>query len=221
VELDLTTAGAGGSLNGGLFIQVPDQSTGTGVIDPFVRIQANGTEQGFNTDFRPLEFDEQSSPTFTHSLLLSAVPVVNIGGTDYRQFLLDINQTANNPLLSLDQLKIFLEGSGNIGTLAGLTNLVYDLDAGGDNSIKLNYSLNPGSGAGDMYAYIPTSAFSGGTFVYLYSQFGTNFASNDGFEEWATLQGRTPTVPEPASVILLGSGLAGIGLWGMKRRKAA
>ena len=29
------------------------------------------------------------------------------------------------------------------------------------------------------------------------------------------------TVPEPASVILLGSGLAGIGLWGMKRRKNA
>lgn len=27
-------------------------------------------------------------------------------------------------------------------------------------------------------------------------------------------------VPEPASVILLGSGLAGIGLWGMKRRKS-
>jgi hypothetical protein len=35
------------------------------------------------------------------------------------------------------------------------------------------------------------------------------------------VNGGGSTVPEPASVILLGSGLAGIGLWGMKRRKNA
>jgi hypothetical protein len=86
--------------------------------------------QGFNTDARPLQFDENSSPTFTHSLLLSDLATVNVGGTNYYQFVLDINQTNVDPLLSLDQLKIYLEGSGDIATLAGLTNLVYSLDCG-------------------------------------------------------------------------------------------
>ena len=39
--LDLTTAGASGFINGAFFQQVPDQSTGTGVIDPFVRLSTN------------------------------------------------------------------------------------------------------------------------------------------------------------------------------------
>jgi len=37
----------------------------------------------------------------------------------------------------------------------------------------------------------------------------------------AATTGGGSTVPEPTSVLLLGSGVAGIGLWGMKRRKNA
>lgn len=83
--LDLTTAGSSGTINGALFQQVGPQPTGSGVIDPFVRISAaNQTSvQGFNTDARPLQFDENSSPTFTHSLLLSDLATVNVGGTTY------------------------------------------------------------------------------------------------------------------------------------------
>lgn len=60
--LDLTVAGNFGFLNGGFFQQVPDQSTGTGVIDPFVRIGAANQNivEGYNTDKRPLQFDKRA-----------------------------------------------------------------------------------------------------------------------------------------------------------------
>jgi len=93
------------------------------------------------------------------------------------------------------------------------------MDAGGDSYIKLNYGLNTGSGSGDMFAYIRTSLFTGGTYVYLYSQFGSNFANNDGYEEWGAVRG-TAAVPEPASLLLMGSGLMGLALWNVKRRKS-
>src|SRR4029077_18801416 len=65
-------------------------AAGSGNIDSFVRVQASGTEQGYNTSFRPLQFNETTSATFTHDLALSAVPVVLINGVTYREFLLDI-----------------------------------------------------------------------------------------------------------------------------------
>jgi HEAT repeat protein len=42
------------------------------------------------------------------------VPVLNVNGINYRVFLLDINQKASAPLLSLDQLQIFVGASGNL-----------------------------------------------------------------------------------------------------------
>ena len=194
--LDLTTAGAYGEVNTALFHQTNAQPTGTGVISSFVRLQGTGLERGYNTDARALQFNENSSPRFTRSLRLNDVPVVLVDGVAYRQFLLDINQTSSSPLLSLDELKIFLGGSGGLtgydlttGKLAGL-NAVYNLDSGDDHSVLLNYSLNHGSGSGDMTVLIPDRLFAsayGNPNVYLYSTFGQNAAANSGFEEWAVL----------------------------------
>ena len=69
-----------------------------------------GSEQGYNTDARPLQFDENKSPQFTRSLTLGEVPVVNVGGVEYREFLLDINQKSSASLLSLDEVRVFLGG---------------------------------------------------------------------------------------------------------------
>ena len=207
--VDLTTVGSSGTINGALFQQANAQPTGTGVIDSFLRIQGSGVERGYNTDARGLQFDENKSPQFTRSLRLNDVPVVVVDGVAYRQFLLDINQKASAPLLSLDELKIYLGDRGNLkgydftsGKLAGL-DAVYNLDAGSDHSVLMNYSLNHGSGSGDVFVLIPNSLFASSNanpYVYLYSTFGQTAAANSGFEEWAVL----PKAASPAPGSLSG-----------------
>src|SRR5437762_2108324 len=106
--LDLTTAGASGTLGGAVFQQIDSASTGTGSIDSFLRIGANtAVTQGFNSSARPVQFNEDNGANFNHDLRLARVPTVLIGGIAYRQFMLDINQSNSSPLLSLDELRIY------------------------------------------------------------------------------------------------------------------
>jgi hypothetical protein len=207
--LDLTTRGATGGLGGALFGQVDAQPTGTGHINSFLRIQGKGVEQGYNTDARPVQFDENTSPNFTRALRLSDVPLRYVDGVAYRVFLLDINQSSSSPLLSLDELRFYVGGAPNVSgydaaakTLGGMS-AVWDLDAGGDAWVKMDYRLNHGSGSGDVLVYVPAAAFIGSgpdAFVAVYSKFGENLGANAGFEEWAVL----PTGDAPALSSLSG-----------------
>lgn len=208
--LDLTARGSSGWIGEAFFTQFDARPTGTGYIQSFLRVQgasAKGvTQQGYNTDARPLQYDENKSPKFTRALHVSEVPTVNVGGSYYKEFLLDINQKASQPLLSLDQLRFYVGGAGNLRgydpatkSLAGLTP-VYDLDAGGDNWVKLDYRLNTGSGSGDMLVYVPVAAFAGGEYVYLYSKFGEHHAANSGFQEWARGTSESVNAPTFATV---------------------
>ena len=256
--IDLTTAGAtngpagSASFSGGNFIvqQISTQSTGTGVIDSFLRVQSNGSEQGYNTS-NGTPYDDKAG-NFTRALSLSEVPVVNIGGANYRQFLLDINQTGANPLVNLNQIEIFQNNgdpscpnppgtcgtsvTGTFPTLSfpsGPASPVFQMsgaNSGVQNTILMDFSLNSGSGSGDMFLYVLASDFSPAlSNVILFSQFGNPpgaNGTNDGFEEWSVLKpsgspcvGSCTRVPEPASLTLLGAALIGMGFLAHCRRK--
>jgi len=206
--VDLTTPGAEAPAGAAIVSQTKIQPTGTGYVDAFVRIQGaasgGGSEQGYNTGARPLQFDENSSPKFTRNLLASAVPEVTVNGQGYREFLLGINQNSATPLLSLDEFRLYLSDTPNLTgydpatqTLAGLAP-VFDMGASptGPVSVLLDARLTHGNGSGDMYMYVPDSAFAGadaGTYVYLYSKMGglAGASANGGFEQWSVLKAGT------------------------------
>ncbi len=222
--LDLSTAGSSGWVNGAYFEQIDYGSSGTGVINPFVRLGTNNPiERGYNTD-GDVEFDTKDDP-HTHSLLLSEVPLVYIGSTLYREFLLDVGEPGNAAAsyLSLDTIEIYLASAGNLTGYPSLGTKVFDLQSGGAAWVLLR-DLNSGNGQADAFVYLPDSLFSGGTFVYLYSEFGESenslYANSGSFEEWAVRVGVAPPRPGvPAPGALLLALLGGNGVLWLRRRK--
>jgi hypothetical protein len=209
-EYNLTTVGSSATINDALFTQGPlPSSAGTGVLSPFLQVKNVGKdpdiEKGYNTNAAP-QFDEQKN--WTKALLLSTVPIREYQAKLYRVLFLDINQVGNDPdeLLSLDQLKLFLVDSATVTdydegaeTFGGVSYpKIYDLDTGGDSWIKMNYSLEAGSGKSDLTALIPEDLFDSAgptcdygqagchTWLTVWNLFGTHYPNTDGFEEWST-----------------------------------
>lgn len=225
--LDLTSANASGYINNAFFTNTDVGSTGTGVIEPFLRVQANGTAEGYNSSLgNALVMPDVKTGTWTHDIQLSAIPQVTLADNNtYYEFLLDINQTNNDPLLSLDKIQLYtrstiMTDASSLALLSGSATLRYNLDAGGDNTIFLNYELNSGSGSGDLFAYIPITAFGGAAqtdYLYFYTSFGNTgdpYSENDGFEEWAVREPGTPPTRVPdggTTIALLGMALLGLG----------
>jgi hypothetical protein len=189
--VDLTGTNNTGRINRAEFDWTPEQPTGTGLIQPFVRVQANATEEGYNTS-GGTPFDEKSGP-WTHDLQVSDLKLVQIGRISYYEFLLDINEPGGGKsLVSLDRLEFYTSTIPSQVTtdVSSLGILRWSLDYREDSYILLDAARNHGSGSGDMYAYIPVTAFAGALpsdYVYMYVRFGDQVGatSEGGFEEWA------------------------------------
>ncbi|CAN5486998.1 hypothetical protein BH18VER1_BH18VER1_09700 [soil metagenome] len=225
--VDLTTANEGSITNQygtAVFQFTQPQPTGTGVIQPFLRVQGSPTEEGYNTSGTP-QFDTKAG-IFTHDIQFSDLQstTVMLDGTSYFKILLDVNEpNGNKSDISLDSLRFYTSATGSQSTtdIASLGTLRYDLDAGGDNSVLFDASRNSGSGSGDAYFYIPTDAFAGTNstdYVYMYVAFGMDSASEGGFEEFALVQNMTP-VPEMSALFPIVGLIVAVGSTHVLRRR--
>lgn len=187
-----------------------EEVIGSGLINPFLTLQRTPYEEGFSTDAKtpdlPLDVKRaEGNNQFTRTFTIGDLGWITLGGTDYFQFFLDVNEpaTGKQSLISLLTLKIYDAGpvaSIDLGKndITALSQLdtqgwtkVYDLGVG--NSVLLDYNvISGGSGKGfDMEVLVPKSLFSSDPLnrIVFASAFGNtdkkaSDTSDAGFEEW-------------------------------------
>jgi hypothetical protein len=182
-----------------------NQSSGTGIFDPFVRLQGSPTEKGYNTD-GAVAFDTKTGQ-WTHAIKVNAIPVVDcdgdgVGTATCWELFVDINENNTAKRVSLNEVEIWFTTDKNLvgfvdpaGFPAPATQ-EYDFSG----AILIN-DVNQGSGRGDLRYLVPTAGhtWDGSTYFVLYSKWGTTPAplirhrwlGSDGGSRWKVRRPRT------------------------------
>ena len=134
--VDLITGDSGTITNSygtAIFEFTQPQPTGTGYIKPFLRVQNDPNEQGYNTS-GGTPFDDKAGP-WTHDLTFADLmtTAVTIGGQNYFKLLVDINEPGGSKsTLSLDQLQFYTSkvGSQTTTSISSLGTLRYSFSPG-------------------------------------------------------------------------------------------
>lgn len=159
-----------------------------------MRIGANTNEsRSDNTSGRPLRFNGLTGLQYTHDLLTRQP--ADIGGDSYHQI-----QSCSGHLPSPDRLQM----SGSDTSQAALGTRAYEMDQHGARWIKLSSNVRGGPSPSSRHfpmTFSLPSLLAGSEYVYLFSQFGTNFRNGGGSEE------RVAVIPELSVAWLLALGL--------------
>jgi uncharacterized repeat protein (TIGR01451 family) len=194
-----------------------NQSSGTGIFDPFVRLQGSPTEAGYNTD-GTVQFATKSGQ-WTKAIPASAIPVVDCDGPGSGtalcwELFVDINESNTAKYVSLNEVEVWLtqdsELSGYPANFLTDATKVYDFSGA-----ILIHDVNQGSGRGDLRYLIPVQEFESGDFFVLYSQWGTTtgaapdgktWGSEGGFEEWKVRKTANVSITKTADAASVNAG---------------
>lgn len=249
--IDISTAVGSANVGGTYFFPLLEsgttitaQAAGTGIFNPFLQYQNNGSEQGFNTSSGSGPLDDKSINGHTKDITVSVLSAYTYNGVAYYAFGLDINEAANVPsgYQSIDELELWVRSSplSSPTTYASLSGSgatkVFDLDGVQDTTLLLNYNLTgSGSGVADYLFLVPRTLIDnavGSTSwnVYLYAQqgaagtvLGHDYTTDGGFEEWSIVSGYSSLTPPPVvpekSTYVAGIFMAGAALTTWYRRR--